>query len=199
MKQLLQHIEFEKLAQRVEGNLSAEEIQATDKHLLECTKCAGVLQKLENFLAYSSPKSFEPVPPATTAHLLNIYRPKKSPEKATFGERIRAILTFDDWLPEFALNERLAFSDTRQILFQAADYDVDLRINFFGGNCQISGQIFPDCASGQIEISSPRISEKASLNEECEFVFPFIEEGVYKLRIDLENAVIEIPDISLLT
>ncbi|HEY0428640.1 MAG TPA: hypothetical protein VGC76_12740 [Pyrinomonadaceae bacterium] len=199
MKQLLQHIEFEKLVRRVETGLSKDEAQSMDKHLLKCSECAGQLQKLKNFFSYSTQQSAETVPQATTANLLNVFKPKKPFEKISFAERLRGILTFDDWLPEFALNERLAFSDTRQILFQASNYDVDLRVNFFGGNCQVSGQIFPDCANGKIEISSAKVSEKASLNEYCEFVFPFIEEGVYSLRIDLENAVIEIPDISLLT
>ena len=202
MKQLLEHIEFEQLVRRAGGGLSEIERRKTTAHLSVCADCAAQLRKLENFFAYSMQENFAPVPQATTARLLNVYQPKKPKKnhaRASFGQRVLGTLIFDDWLPEFVLHERLAFSDTRQFLYHASDYDVDLRVNFSGGGCRVTGQIFPDCASGQIEISSNKISEKVFLNQYCEFVFPVLEEGVYNLRIELENITIQISDVSLVT
>ena len=195
MKQLLQHLEFDELVRISEENLSNSE----DKHLADCGECQSNLQKLQNFFAFAESSQKESVPQATTAHLLNIYQPSKPQEKATLKQRLRGILTFDDWLPEFAVNERLAFSDTRQMLFRAGDFEIDLRLNFASGKCQINGQIFPDCAGAKVEISSNNFAEKVSLNEYCEFVFPFIAEGVYDFKIVLKDKEIEIPNITFVS
>lgn len=195
MKQLLQHIKFDELVRRAEGNLSNSE----DKHLAACAECQTNLQKLQNFFAFAEFSPQESVSQATTAHLLNIYQPSKPKEKATLKNRLRGILTFDDWLPEFAVNERLTFSDTRQMLFRADAFEIDLRLNFAAGKCQISGQIFPDCADGKVEISGEDFKEKVSLNEYCEFVFPFIAEGIYDFLITLKDQEIELPPISLVS
>ena len=203
MKQLTQHIEFEKLVGLAESNMTANELQNMDEHLSECSHCVGLLQKLENFISYSQQQTYEAVPQPTTANLLNIFQPSKPIIKQTFTERLRGILTFDDWLPEFAVNERLAFSDTRQMLFRAADYEIDLRLNFAAGRCQINGQIFPDCAGAKVEISSENFADKVShkvlLNEYCEFVFPFVAEGIYDFKIILKDKEIEIPQIAFVS
>lgn len=197
MKQLLQHLEFDQLVRRVEVDLSENELQQTDKHLASCAKCQSDLIKLENFFAFAKSANTETVPQAVTANLLNIYQPSKPQSKATLREHLRGILTFDDWLPEFAVHERLAFSDTRQMLFRAEHFEIDLRLNFAGNKCQISGQIFPDCTSGEVEISSENFSEKVSLNEYCEFVLPFVSEGIYDFKIILKDTQIKIPQVSL--
>jgi hypothetical protein len=203
MKSLLQkHIKFEKLVSRAERILCENEVITQNEHLSVCADCSENLRKLENFLAYTSQNNLvESTPPQrTTANLLNVFQPKKNPTaKKSLAEKILGVLTFDDWLPEFAVNERLAYSDTRQMLFRASDFEIDLRLNFFGGKCQVSGQIFPDCnmSEGMIEISSESVGEKVFLNECCEFIFPFIEEGIYDLRLDLGLETIELTGVSL--
>lgn len=192
MRKFLQHIEFEQLVRRAEGDLSD---QKTDKHLAECAQCRANLQKLQNFFAFAQTTQNENVPQAATAYLLNIYQlPKR---KQSFAKRLRGVLAFDDWLPEFAVNERLAYTDTRQMLFRANGFEIDLRLQFAGGKCQPSGQIFPDCTNGEIEIVAADFTEKVSLNEYCEFVLPFVSEGIYDFKIRLKNAEIEISQISL--
>ena len=195
----LPHIEFEELVRRAEGNLS----DFTDEHLADCAVCRTNLQRLQNFFEFAENNSTETVPQATTAHLLNVYQPPKRAKKEGFVTRLKGVLTFDDWLPEFAVNERLAFSDTRQLLFRADDYEIDLRLNFAAGRCQINGQIFPDCAGAEVEISSENFADKVShkvlLNEYCEFVFPFVAEGIYDFKIILKDKEIEIPQIAFVS
>ena len=107
------------------------------------------------------------------------------------------MLAFDDW--QTALNERFTFSDTRQLLYKAENYDIDLRLNFIGDKCQLSGQILPDCEGAAIEILSEKVCEKTELNENCEFVFPLVSQNIYDLRIHFKDFFIEIPNFSLLT
>ncbi len=188
----LQHIKFEELVRRAESDLSDKLV---DKHIAECGECRANLQKLQNFFAFAETTATESVPQAATAHLLNIYHPPR--RKPSFTKRLRGVLAFDDWLPEFAVNERLAYTDTRQMLFRAKGFEIDIRLNFVGGKCQPSGQIFPDCTGGEIEIVTNNFTEKVTLNEYCEFVLPFVSEGIYDFKIRVKNTEIEINQISL--
>lgn len=194
MKKFLQHIEFEELVRRAESSLPDKN---TDEHLAECTACFDGLQKLKDFFTYAETDSTETVPQSATANLLNIYQPTIKAKRENIADRIRAILAFDDWLPEFAVNERLSFADTRQMLFRAAEYEIDMRLNFADGKCQASGQIFPDCENGEIEISAKDFKETTLLNAYCEFILPFVPEGIYDFKLRLDNIEIEIKQVSL--
>lgn len=195
----MKHIEFEKLLKKFEGLLAENESGEISAHLAECRDCAVQSAKLEKFFSYANDKPQEEVGQAVTARLLNIFQPKKAFErkKESFGKRLSAILAFDDW--QTALNERFTFSDTRQLLYKAENYDIDLRLNFIGGKCQLSGQILPDCETATIEIASENVREKIEVNENCEFVFPLVSQDIYDLRIHFKDFFIEIQDFSLLT
>jgi len=194
MEKFLHHIEIEELVRRAESGLPDKN---TDKHLDECAECLNNLQKLQKFFTYAETDSTETVPQSATAYLLNIYQPQIKAKQENIADRIRAILAFDDWLPEFAVNERLSFADTRQMLFRAAEYEIDMRLNFANGKCQASGQIFPDCEDGEVEISSKDFKEKTLLNAYCEFILPFVPEGIYDFKLRLDNIEIEIKQVSL--
>jgi len=194
----MKHIEFEKLITNFEGLLRDSETEEIARHLTECEKCAAEAGKLENFFAYVKADKSEQVSQATTARLLNIFQAKKfvAAEKQSWSQRLFAKLVFDDW--QTALNERYAASDSRQLLYRAAGFELDLRLNFYDGKCQLSGQIFPDCGKNSIvEIFSDKSSEKVLLNDYCEFSFPFLNEGIYNLRFSLNETVIEIENFSL--
>lgn len=195
----MRHIEFEKLLKKFEGLLAESESREISAHLAECRDCAAQSAKLEKFFSYANDKPQEEVGQAVTARLLNIFQPKKTIEtqKESFGKRLLAVLAFDDW--QTALNERFTFSDMRQLLYKAENYDIDLRLNFIGDKCQLSGQILPNCEGATIEIISEDVREKVELNENCEFIFPLVSQNIYDLRIHFKDFFIEIPNFSLLT
>lgn len=193
----MNHIEFETLLKYFENLLPIVRGQEISEHLRNCRTCAAQSQKLENFLSYAQKSEYESVSQSVTASLLNIYRPKKlEAKKESFVKKLAATLAFDDW--QIALNERFILSDTRQLLYKADKFDIDLRLNFVGEKCQVSGQVFPDCQNATAEIFSKEFKERILLNQDCEFVFPPIKNGVYDLRINSEDTIIEIQDISLL-
>lgn len=192
----MKHIEFEKLLEKFEGLLAEDEAREAVAHLAECADCAAQAAKLERFFKYAN-EDYEEAGQAVTARLLNIFQPKKlSAPRESIGKRLLAILTFDDW--QTALNERFIFSDTRQLLYKAENYDIDLRLDFIGDKCRLSGQILPDCDGAEIEIIAENVRIKADLNENCEFVFPLISQGTYELQINLKDNFIDISEISLL-
>jgi hypothetical protein len=193
----MKHTEFETLINYFEGKLPAAEQHEVSEHLRDCTTCAAESRKLENFLGYVQTREYEQVSQATTANLLNIYKPKKTSVKGeSFVKKLVATLAFDDW--QTVLNERFILSATRQLLYNTDDFDIDLRLNFIGEKCQVSGQILPDCQNATAEIFSEETSKKVALNQDCEFVFPPVKNGVYGLRINSADTLIEIRDISLL-
>jgi hypothetical protein len=194
----MKHIEFTKLIEKYENTISASEELEISQHLLTCVECALVSKKLAGFFDYAQVCSLEEITQSVTANLLNIYQPqKKTSKKDGFVKRLFGELVFDDW--QFALNERLAFSDTRQMLYKVSDFDIDLRLQFANGKCIVSGQIFPDLKEKvTVEIISETAQSKAELNETCEFSFQPVLEGTYDLQIHLKDTQIEISKIPLL-
>jgi anti-sigma factor RsiW len=195
----MKHPEFEKLIARFESSLPKDEAEEIVRHLSGCAKCAAQNRKLSDFYSYANADQSEAVPQATTARLLSIFRAKKRrpAKQRAFSLKLLAKLVFDDW--ETAFSERYAATgDNRQLLFRADGFELDLRLNFDGGKCQLSGQVFPDCgAAATAEIFSTVASETVRINEYCEFSFSPLAEGIYNVRLTLAETVIEIENLSL--
>ena len=192
----MKHPQFEKLLNKFEGSLSGNELQEIAEHLTACAECRIQAEKIKNFVEYSETFTFESVPHNATANLLNIFQPLRSaPKRENRVRRLLANLVFDDW--QTALNERFVYSDSRQMLFKAGNYEIDLRLKFTGEKCQLSGQIFPDCSGGTVEIAQESHTETTAFNESCEFTFSGLDHGVYQLKIEIGESSIDIKDFSL--
>ena len=195
--QIMKHLKFEKLIEFFENSQPPDEARKISLHLKNCAECAGQMRRLENFFSYAPPTASEEVSQAATARLLNIFQPKKnSPARESVVSKLFGRLIFDDW--QTATSERLAFSDTRQMLFRAGEFDVDLRFDLSGEKCLIAGQIFSDenLSGGAVEVSSAEKTWIASLNEFGEFVFPPLPAGNFTFRISVAETVFEIADVS---
>jgi hypothetical protein len=216
----MKHLEFEKLVDGFEGfrlPLDDEKRRReVSEHLRECEECAARAAKLEIFFRYVKADKNAEVSQADTAALLNIFKPKGKAAAAASGrgskiKRLLASLMFDDW--QMVLQERLNFSDSRQLLYRAGEFEVDLRLDFAvggngsGGSCQVSGQVFPDCGSSAVPAASAELysaaagatGEKVFLNDCGEFVFPPLKEGIYNFRLSSGETTIEIENLSLVS
>ena len=193
----MKHPPFVKLLNKFEGSLSEIESEDISAHLETCAECAMHAQKVKQFVEYADSQKFELVPQRVTANLLNTFQPSKKTTRKpeSFVNRLFANLVFDDW--QTALNERFVYSDNRQMLYKAGDYEIDLRLSFTDDKCQVSGQIFPDCTDATIEIAAGDISEKTGFNELCEFSLPPVKHGIYELILNIGDTAIEIKDFSL--
>jgi hypothetical protein len=194
----MKHPPFAKLLNKFEDSLSEIESQEIAEHLAACAECNMQAQKLSNFVNYAESAKFESVPQNITANLLNTFQPARKPvqEQESIVKRLFASLVFDDW--QTALNERYVYSDNRQMLYKAGDFEIDLRLSFSGDKCQVSGQIFPECFEGTIEIAAAGLSESTGFNESCEFSLPPVANGVYELRLKIDDKLIAIQDFSLM-
>lgn len=191
------HIEFEEIINLAENDFAPELSSAKANHLGSCAECSAQLRQLGNLFLLAPKDLTETVPQAVTAHLLNIYRQPSAKPRPSLINRLAGLLIFDDWKPEFALNERLSFQDTRQLLYRAGDYTIDLRVHLADDNYLISGQVFPEAFSAVVRIYNAKTSMETSLNEDGEFDFPPFKESSFNLQIVTENETIEVNDISL--
>lgn len=192
----MKHIDLAKIVDRFEGKLDPEDVSLVDEHVVKCAECSAVSRKLAHLFAYTAPVESEAVPQATTARILNIYqrKPARAESNRTEGRGLVSLL-FDDW--QTAVNERYSGIESRQLLFQVDEYQVDLRIEFSGEFGMVAGQIFPAIPNAIVELSEQDRRISAELSELGEFVFDAVPKGSYDLRIASEDSEIFIDQVPI--
>jgi len=115
----------------------------------------------------------------------NIFRSRVAEPKKSVVERFLAVLQMDLSPNRAAFGERSASaSQVRQMLFQAGDNGIDLRIKQDEKGLNVQGQILGEgFANGSIIISSESGSFEAQTNHLSEFEFAEIPNGEYTVRV----------------
>lgn len=188
----MSHIEFVDLLRTFEQpEASLSRRPDVTEHLSDCTKCSAVYQKLSDFFDHSRRVKAERVPQATTAHLLNIFRPlpKRSPEKPA-----AAFLVFDDWTS--IVYERHSGIDTRQLLYRVGEYEVDLRLEFVEDRCLLTGQVLPDAPGARVDVVGTNGDFSSVLTELSEFDVGPLSQGIYEITISSSPSIV-IKDVPL--
>jgi|ERR1043166_4387937 hypothetical protein len=193
----MKHIEIETLIRKFERQLAVTEEQEITSHLAGCGECRVEAAKLADFFTYAESHRTGEVPQAATARILNLYqrKPPINQTEAKNGFSNIASLIFDDW--QMAVNERFSGSDTRQLLYRVGECEIDLRLELVGEMCRVSGQIFPECAGAEVEISSATHTAASTVNEFGEFTLDPIPQGNYDFRIRIDDEVLNIEKILL--
>ncbi|MET0646159.1 MAG: hypothetical protein ABW208_06020 [Pyrinomonadaceae bacterium] len=194
------HIPFARLADLAEGRLSQEEAAAARTHLADCTTCSAQAAQLGRLAALMRADASEDAPPRLVASVVRMFRARRAQEaEPGLLRRLVAALTFDSssLRPAFGVRSGQA-APARQMLFSAGDLDVDLRLAAGGEGWTVSGQVLGPCEGGEVEmVSGGSTAARAALNDLCEFALPPVAEGVYALRLRLNDAEVEIPELSL--
>lgn len=192
----MKHIEFSKLIERHEGQLDPHEESEIAHHIAACTTCKGEESKLAAFVSYAEIRATEEVPQAVSARLLNIYDRRPIPDRKIVPKVIgTGFLVFDDWAT--ALNERYSGMDTRQMLFKVGEYEVDLRIEFVGDNCRLTGQIFPGVQDGVIDVTSKDVLRSGEIDDSGGFDLGIVPRGSYDIRIATATEILLIEKLLL--
>lgn len=189
----MKHIEFSSLIENFEGKLPESSAAVIREHLAACADCMSDSAKVAQFFAYAGSQCFEPVPQAATANILNVYQ--RRIEQAVARSPARSFLVFDDWT--MAVNERFSGSESRQLLFEVGDFTIDLRLDFQGENCSVSGQIFPDAENAAIYMVSAERSLTGSFGEFGEFSFDPAPQDIYEIRLSIASTDFSIPRVSM--
>jgi hypothetical protein len=195
---MLNHLPFEKLADLAEGRLSSEERAHSQSHVSSCARCAGKLGELESVIGLMRTDRAEDAPPVLISDAINLFRSRAKSVEPSLIKRIAAALSFDSFQMSPAFGVRSGQSATRQLLYSAGDYDLDLRVTQSGEVWNVSGQILGiECAGAQIEFVSQSTSARADLNEQCEFALSALPSGSYQLRLRVKDLEVEIPQLEL--
>ena len=196
------HIPFARLADLAEGRLSPEETAAARAHLADCTNCSAQAAQLGHLAALMRADDSEDAPPELVSTAVRMFRARKTREEQPgLLRRLVAALTFDSssLRPAFGVRSGQA-APARQMLFSAGDLDVDLRLAPGGEGWTVSGQVLGPCTGGEVELvdAEGSTAARATLNELCEFtLLPPTPDGTYALRLRLDGAEVEIPELSL--
>jgi hypothetical protein len=130
--------------------------------------------------------------------VVNMFRAAR-PAQPSLTRRVLAALSFDSsqLTPAFGLRSG-APAATRQILYSAEGYDLDLRVTLNGGQATVSGQVLGvDCAAASVTLENETASARAELNALCEFTLASVPPGVYTMRLKTGDLEIEIPQLEL--
>src|SRR5215212_1752688 len=196
------HITFERLADMAEGRLSAEESAAEREHLSTCRRCSAQAAELERVTTLMRADASVDAPRDLVFNAIQLFHSRRTESAPGLLRRIVAALTFDSSTrtPAFGVRSGQT-APARQLLFGAGDFDVDLRLAAGEEGWTVSGQVLGPCEGGRVEAFAPGSREeaaaRASLNDLCEFTLPPVPEGVYALRLRLNDTEIEIPELSL--
>lgn len=123
----------------------------------------------------------------------NIFRTRAA--KPTLVEKVLAVLQVDLAPNRAAFGERSATANrARQMLFEAGDNSIDLRISETEDGLSIHGQIL----GGGFENSAVNLGEfETKTNELSEFKFSEVAKGSYSLVLSGNDREIEIENLDL--
>lgn len=196
------HIPFARLADMVEGRITAADSTEERAHLDACERCSSQAAQLRRVATLMRSDASEDAPRDVLMSAVQLFRARKAGGREPgLLRRIVAALTFDSsaLTPAFGVRSGLA-APARQLLFSAGDFDVDLRLAQGGEGWTVSGQVLGPCGGGQVELAPAARAggeTRAALNELCEFTLPPVPEGSYALRLRMNDTEVEIPDLNL--
>lgn len=191
----MRHIELSQFLEIFDGVSAAAPDRAMDAHLVVCRDCSDTYRKLTELYAYSRPAAEEDVPQATTARILNIYQRSPQPAKPSKLVFNIASLIFDDW--QTLVHERFSGLDSRQLLFRAGEFEIDLRIDIHGDNCTLAGQILPELADATIRVESGEIVREVKTSDLGEFHFDSVPAGEYTFSITAGHVSLRVEKVPL--
>lgn len=203
MKLTSHPVPFARLADLVEGRLTAEERTATQSHLAACRRCSEQVVQLEKAIGLMRADASEDAPRDALSYAVSMFRTRNAAasKSSSLVGRIVATLTFDSSrnAPIFGVRSGQPAAG-RQLMFSAGERDIDLRLARGDEGWTISGQVLGECAGGRVEVegSGGETRESAAeLNDLCEFTLPPVPAGSYTLLLHLSGVDVQVPDIDL--
>ncbi len=200
------HPTFETLLDFLENRLPKAMGDQVTAHLaLPCTACQGEIESLRDVLRLFRNERLSEPPPTALQRALRLFR--RFYERSSADERphLFARLLFDDLLVPAAAAIR-GIGNERQLLYGAEDFDIDLQIADEGnqGSLRLLGQVMPltnDLAQVQRGVvrllREDDVAISTTADELGTFAFEALTPGDYELWLDLPQAKIWVPHLTL--
>lgn len=192
------HISFSKLADLAENRLSADEREAALAHIKDCQRCGRQLADLEHLFSLMRADDSVDAPRDVIASAVGLFGERTATREPSLVRRLVAALSFDSQRlsPAFGVRSGQTAS-ARQLLYNAGELDIDLRITQSGQAWTVAGQVLGECEGGEAFLQGAKGYVTAPLNELCEFTLPEVSGGSYTLKLRFYDVEVEVPDIEL--
>ena len=200
----ISHPPFDRLADLAEGLLDAADRGAVERHVSTCSRCAEDVDWLTHTIDLMRSDDSESAPQHVINRAIRLFNTYTASEPRSVGimERLVAILRFDSAHAAPAFGLRVGADETsRQLLFDAQPYELELRTKPMASGWSVTGQLLGPAETvdyGEVELISDETRVQAPLSELLEFSLPAVPSGTYRLelRFDDERAI-EIPSLEL--
>ena len=129
----------------------------------------------------------------------NLYRTRAVEPRSSFVQRVLAVMQVDLAPNRAAFGERSAAgAEVRQMLFDAGENAVDLRVTAVKDGFDIRGQILGDgFENGEIQIVNDDVANKVKIDKTSGFKVFGLPAGKYDLAIKGEKAEIVLEKLEL--
>jgi hypothetical protein len=156
-------------------------------------------QRIEHIVKRMLADRLQDAPADAIKWAKDLYRTRVVAKPAGLLQRIVAVITADIAPGQLAFGERSGSAgQARQILFEAGENAVDLRITSANGKFDIRGQILGDgFENADIELASGDTKFTAKADEMSTFSFGSVSAGDYSLTVSNDSAEIVIEQLTL--
>jgi hypothetical protein len=185
-----------------DGRMNRSDNQYWDKHLESCSACAAKLQVWSSLITSVARAHLVSAPDDILVSGKKVFRTAKALEFRPSLRQIVASLVFDSFAQPATAPVRAKAatypqqSVMRQVVFQAEEYDIYVRLAMFDDHRDLLGQILPRDsqtfiteANLYLRHDDDRIAS-AVVNRLGEFQFCDVPDGRLSLQIDLPNMTI---------
>jgi anti-sigma factor RsiW len=189
-------LSFARLVDLVEGRLSETEQQQLLSLLNNNPQAQADLAWLQQTIAHMRSDSAEDAPSHVVNRALRLLRQKFATARPSLWRQFTALLRFDSWQSQPAVGVRSASSAPRQMLYEAGEHEIDLRVMTDGSHWFVAGQVIGSDALGEVELVG-LVHVSAPINALSEFRLPAVPPGNYTLIARQSDVEIVIPGLVL--
>jgi|GEM_PF-882538 len=193
------HIEQEKLLNFVDQQIPEDEAEMVVEHLVKCNKCTLEVEKTKNILGLMKSDDSADAPEGLLDWAKNIFPQPMAGEKKGGIRQILAIFAMDLSGNRLAINERGMQSTIRQMLYQAGENSLDLRVSTNGQKSSLIGQVLgTGFEKAKVELLRDRAAIRTETNDLSEFSISKITPGSYDLKIQKGDLEILLRNLDLI-
>lgn len=198
----MKHFDITRWADFIRGTGSREEQEEMQEHLLTgCESCARMRDLLQRFGETLLSAEATPVVPAAVVQRAEAIFALRQPEKIGFAQ-VLARLVYDSFREPLPAGIRTGRSASRQVLYEAGEICIDLRLEFENGGALVSlvGQVSNRQQPHQslagvplVLMSGPELLARTLTNQYGEFQLEYEPRTSLSLHLGSQEHWIQVP------
>jgi len=199
------HPPFHRLADLAESKLGEADRAMAQQHVSDCARCSRDFESLSHTIELMRTDRTEAAPEHVIQRAVRLFSQHQAgahPKSTDMVHRLIGVLRFDSAAAAPAFGLRVGADEaTRQLLFAAEPYEIELRTSSAADGATVVGQLLGPAGpvdSADVELVGADARVQARLSDLLEFSLPAVPPGTYRLELRLDQAIaIEIPSLHL--